>query len=111
MSDQHTANEIEARRMIQLAMLAFVIWAFSTTPAPARCFSVWHYPRPQAGCTVRPWAHRIAYREVVPAPAPAPVPAPVEDDDRTWYVEITKVPFDDDGRAAGLEALKRAIPQ
>jgi hypothetical protein len=106
---------------IQLAMLAFVIWTFATTPASAahcragqlwrirlgECVSlhsrlaaeVWRSPR------------RVAYREVAPAPAPPPVSAPAEDDDLTWYVEITKLPPDEPDRSAGIEKLKRALAQ
>jgi hypothetical protein len=102
---------------IQLAMLAFVIWTLATTPAPAahcRAGQLWRirlgecvglHSRLAAEIWRSP--RRIAYREVVPAPAPAP--PPVEDDDRTWYIEITKLPPDEPDRSAGIEALKKAL--
>jgi hypothetical protein len=104
---------------IQLAMLAFVIWTLATTPAPASHCPFGQLWRVRLGQCVglhsrlaaEVWRspRHIAYREMVPAPAPPSAPAPVEDDDRTWYIEITKLPPDEPDRAAGIEKLKKAL--
>lgn len=70
-----------------IAVLTF-LW---TTSADSHCFRVWRYPHPQPGCGIY-----------------ARTSSP---DDKTWFVEITKLPplDDDDGRAAAVELLKEKL--
>jgi hypothetical protein len=66
---------------IHVGMIAFIIWTFATSPAPAcHRFSIWKYPfaQPRCGVTVdRSW-----YVEVTP-PAVEPVKPAQEPDQRT----------------------------
>jgi hypothetical protein len=105
MNQTTAAGRRERSKRVTVVIAALM---FSSSPADAHCFRYWAYKTPQAGCAVRPWAHRVAYREVVPAPAPPPIAAPAED--QSWYVEIVRMPSLDD-RAAGIEALKKALAQ
>ena len=62
-------------------------------------FAVWRYP----------WAQRCGFVLVRTAPARATSISSGAPDDRTWYVEITRLPDDIDARAIGIEALRRAL--
>ena len=74
-------------------MAATLALLFLSTPASSHCYSVWRYPWPQqCGMT----AHGTA--KLIPAAQ-----------QRNGIIETTKPPPDDEGRAEGIERLKRAI--
>lgn len=97
-----------------MAAMAAIGLALESAPADAHCYSVWHYPHPQAGCgahrSIRYFHHAVAKREVEPPPPAAP-PQPSEQDDRSWYVEITKMPnFTDAPDQAAIDKLRKLLP-
>jgi hypothetical protein len=80
---------------IRLAIAA--AWVIAATPAETACrkYSIWRYP----------WAQQCAFT----ATAPAPPLHLTDDEDHSWYVEITKLPPGwslDPDRADAIERLK-----
>lgn len=71
-----------------------VLWLAMPTPAAAcHRYSVWRYPWPQTCRT------SLVMKRASPFVAP---------EDRSWYVEITRMP-DLDDRAMGVEALRQMM--
>jgi hypothetical protein len=62
--------------LIQLGMVAFVLWSMCGHAQAQHCYSIWKYPRAQrCGGNNRPPVVRIAKRETVPVLLP-PTPGP-----------------------------------
>lgn len=87
-------------RFAALAVLG-LLWPSSQASAACHRFAVWHYPYPQSCHASRGSGLREASARRLPASAPA---AP----DRSYYVEITKLP-DDPERDRALDELKRLM--
>jgi hypothetical protein len=64
--------------LIQLGMVAFILWTMLGGHAQAHCFSIWNYPHAQrcGGSNRPPVVMSIAKRETVPAQHPPPSSGP-----------------------------------
>lgn len=93
------------KRSLGFSSLLLVMLA---SPAESRCYTKWLYPYPQ-NCGRGETGKRMALKMPEPSAMQVQVlpPAP-EDEDHSWYVEITKLPPDDE-RDVGVSKLKELM--
>jgi hypothetical protein len=92
-------------------ILSLSIVMFSA-PSEAHCYRYWHYKTPQH-CGYSPTGRGIGLK-IHQVRVQLPLSAPIDNDnDHSWFVEITKVPTEDntdlDLREVGVEKLKQQL--
>jgi hypothetical protein len=92
--------------IIHIAMVIYILWYGIAHAAICHHYSRWHYPWPQH-CGRGGTGIRMALK--MPQPSAMRVQAPPSaPEDKSWYVEITKVPPDPD-RDAAINKLKEIM--